>query len=169
MRVPAIVLALLAAAPAAAVDLPPRAPGQWVMSIQVDTAAMPPQVIRMCLDAEADRILHDRLAAAARERCSRDEQRKDGDDIVLDSECRAGNVVTAAHTVVSGDFSSAYTMKTDTRVSGAGAAPQGASSQAITISARRTGACEPGARAGDVDFGTGARLNLKDQPAAATQ
>lgn len=162
-----LALALIAAAPAAAVDLPPRAPGQWEMSIQVDTAAMPPQVIRMCLDAEADRLLHDRLAATARETCGRDDQRTDGGDLVLDSECRVGGVTTTAHTVVSGDFSSAYTMRTETRVSGASAAPQGPGSQAITISARRIGACAADARPGDVDFGTGAKFNLKDPPAAS--
>lgn len=166
MRASLAALALLAAAPAAAVDLPPRAPGQWEMSVQVDTAAMPPQVIRMCLDAEADRLLHDRLAVAAREKCGRDDQRMDGGDIVLDSECRVGGITTTAHTVVSGDFSSTYTMRTETRVSGA-AAQQGPGSQAITISARRIGACAADARPGDVDFGTGAKLNLKDPPAVS--
>jgi hypothetical protein len=174
MRLPLLILPLaFASSPLAAAgfDLPPRAPGQWEMSIQVDTAAMPPQIIKMCLDAETDKLLNSRFGGMASQMCSRQEQKKDGDDIVLESDCRVGDMTTSSHTVVSGDFNSAYTMKTDTRMGGSNAPkglqpglPQGPSSQSTTISAKRVGDCEAGMTPGDIDLGEGRKMNVRDMP-----
>ena len=107
MRRLMILLPLMAvAAPVAAAgfNLPPRKPGQWEMKIQVDTAAMPPQIIRMCLDAETDKMLNDRFGGLAANMCTKQEQRTEGDSIILDSECALGQMQSSTHTVVTGDF-----------------------------------------------------------------
>jgi hypothetical protein len=152
-------------------DLPPRKPGQWEMSIQVDTAAMPPQIIRMCLDAETDKLLNAKFGGMASKMCSRQDQKKDGDSIVLESECRIGDMTTSSHTVVTGDFDSAYTMKTDVKMSGSnaprgiqGTMPEGPMSQATTISAKRVGDCAAGFKPGDIDLGEGRTVNVRDMP-----
>ena len=177
MRLPLLILPLaLVSSPLAAAgfDLPPRAPGQWEMSIQVDTAAMPPQIIRMCLDAETDKMLNDRFGGMASHMCSRQEQKKDGDSIVLESDCRVGDMTTSSHTVVTGDFNSAYTMKTDVKMSGSNAprgvqagmaAAQGPMTQQTTINAKRVGECAAGAKPGDIDFGEGRTTNVRELPA----
>lgn len=163
----------LAASPLAAAgfDLPPRAPGQWEMSIQVDTAAMPPQIIKMCLDAETDKMLNTRFGGMASQMCSRQEQKKDGDSIVLESDCRVGDMTTSSHTVVTGDFNSAYTMKTDVKMSGSNAPrgvqagmPAGPNTQQTTINAKRVGECPAGTKPGDMDFGEGRVMNVRDMP-----
>lgn len=167
-----IPLALVATSAAAAgFDLPPRAPGQWEMNIQVDTAAMPPQIISMCLDAETDKLLNQRFGGMASEMCSRQDQKKDGDSIVLESDCRVGDMTTSSRTIVTGDFNSAYTMKTDVKMGGSNAPtgirntqPQGPMSQQTTITAKRTGDCAAGQKPGDIDFGGGRVMNVRDMP-----
>lgn len=162
-----------AAAPAfaAGFELPPRKPGQWEMSITVDTAAMPPQVIRMCLDQETDKLLNAKFSGMASSMCSKQEQKKDGDTIVLDSECVVGDVRAVSHSVVTGDFDSAYTMKTDTTMSGSNAprgitqvTPGGPMNQSTTIAARRVGECEANVKPGDIDLGGGRTMNVRDMP-----
>lgn len=174
MRPSTLVLPLvLLTAPAAAAgfDLPPRAPGQWEMKIQVDTAAMPPQIIKMCLDVETDKLLNARFGGMAAEMCPRQEQTKDGDTIVLESECKIGDMVSSSHTVVSGDFSREYTMKTDLKMSGSNAprglqrvTPEGSASQSTTIVATRVGDCAADMKPGDMDFGEGRTMNVRDMP-----
>lgn len=169
-----LIASLVAAATpalAAGFDLPPRAPGQWEMKIQVDTAAMPPQIIKMCLDAETDKLLNARFGGMASSMCSRQEQKKDGDDIILESDCRVGDMTTSSRTVVSGDFNSAYRMKTDVKMSGSNAPrgvqagmAQGPNSQQTTIDAKRTGECEAGMTPGDIDMGGGRTMNVRDMP-----
>jgi hypothetical protein len=174
MRRYAFLLPLAAfAAPAAAAgfDLPPRKPGQWEMNIQVDTAAMPPQIIRMCLDAETDKLLNAKFGGMASSMCSRQDQTKDGDSIVLDSECKVGDMKSVSHTVVTGDFDSAYTMKTKIDMSGSNMTnslnkvmPGGPMTQETTIVAKRVGACDAAFKPGDIDLGDGRTMNVRDMP-----
>lgn len=157
---------------AAGFDLPPRAAGQWEMHIQSDVANAPAQTIRMCLDADSDKLLNQRFGGMASAMCSRQEQKKEGDAIVLESDCRVGDMTTASRTVVTGDFNAAYTMKTETQMSGSNAPrsvqagiPQGKLSQTTTIEAKRTGDCAAGMTPGDIDFGEGRKMNVRDMPA----
>ncbi|MFC3691375.1 DUF3617 domain-containing protein [Chenggangzhangella methanolivorans] len=170
-----VLIAALAAAatPAfsAGFDLPPRKPGQWEMSIQVDTAAMPPQVIRMCLDADTDKMLNNKFGGMASQMCSRQEQKKDGDAIILESDCRVGDMTTTSRTIVTGDFNSAYTMKSDVQMGGSNAtrgvqaaAPKGVTSQQTTISAKYAGECVGDMKPGDIDLGGGRIMNVRDMP-----
>ncbi|GLK54192.1 hypothetical protein JOD31_001360 [Methylopila capsulata] len=178
MLTTAVLLASAAALPAAAAgfELPPRKPGQWEMSIQVDTAAMPPQVIRMCLDAETDKLLNEKFSGMASNMCSKQEQTKDGDAIVLDSVCQLGDMKSESHSVVTGDFDSAYTMKTDMKMSGSNApngvkniTPGGPMTQQTTLNAKRTGECEAAMKPGDIDLGGGRVLNVRDMPSPNIQ
>lgn len=164
-------VALATPALSAGFDLPPRKPGQWQMSIQVDTAAMPPQIIQLCLDQETDKLLNDQFGGMAQSMCSKQEQKKDGDSIVLDSECKLGDMASTSHTVVTGDFNTAYTMKTDIRMTGSNAptgikniTPEGAMTQAQTIEAKRVGECAAGFKPGDIDLGGGRVTNVRDMP-----
>ncbi|MFD1333021.1 DUF3617 domain-containing protein [Methylopila musalis] len=167
----AALAALVAPALAAGFNLPPRAPGQWEMKVQVDTAAMPPQIIRMCLDAETDKLLNAKFAGAASRLCSRQEQKTEGDALVLESDCAIGEMKTFSRSVVTGDFNSAYVMRTDVRMEGSNApegvqrtTPAGPSSQQTTIEAKRVGECAEGFKPGDMDFGLGRVVNLRDMP-----
>ncbi|MBB3972894.1 DUF3617 domain-containing protein [Hansschlegelia beijingensis] len=175
-----ILLPLMAvAAPVAAAgfNLPPRKPGQWEMKIQVDTAAMPPQIIRMCLDAETDKMLNDRFGGMAASMCSKQEQRTDGDSIILDSQCSLGQMHAVTHSVITGDFNSAYTMKTSVEMTGQRDAPgaldrvspQGPSTQQTTIEATHVGECQAGMKPGDIDLGSGRTMNVRDMPAPQIQ
>lgn len=174
MRRPALLIGLvMIATPAfsAGFDLPPRKPGQWEMSIQVDTAAMPPQVIKMCLDGETDKLLNEQFGGMAQSMCTKQEQKKDGEAIVLDSECKLGYMASSSHTVITGDFSSAYTMKTDIKMSGSNmpqglqqASPDAPVTMAQTIEAKRVGDCAAGFKPGDIDLGGDRVINVREMP-----
>lgn len=161
---------------AAGFDLPPRAPGQWEMSIKNEGATAGPQIIRMCLDAETDKELNSKFGGMASSLCSKQEQRKEGEALILDSECRIGDMRSESHTVVTGDFNSAYTMKTEVKMSGnnmtqglRNAAPQGPTAMATTIEAKRTGECAASFKPGDIDLGQGRTMNVRDMPAPQMQ
>lgn len=161
---------------AAGFDLPPRAPGQWEMSISSAGAAAEPQIIRMCLDVETDKELNTKFGGMASSLCSKQEQKKDGDSLVLDSECRIGDMRSESRTVVTGDFNSAYTMKTDVKMSGnnmtqglRNAAPAGPTAMSTTIEAKRTGDCDPKFKPGDIDLGQGRTMNVRDMPSPQMQ
>lgn len=171
MRFVFALIAVAAATPAlsAGFELPPRKPGQWEMKIQVDTAAMPPQIIRMCLDEETDKLLNAKFGGMASTMCTRQEQKKDGDALILDSECKLGDMRSESHSVVTGDFDTAYTMKTSITMSGSNApgslknvAPGGPQTQQTTIEAKRTGACEANFKPGDIDLGVGRTMNVRE-------
>jgi hypothetical protein len=183
MRPKAIILALpliAASSPLFAetgFHLPPRKPGQWEMSIQVDTAAMPPQIITMCLDGETDKLLNERFGGMASTMCTRQDQTKEGDAIILESECALGEMKSTSHTVVTGDFDAAYTMKTKVTMEGQRdspgnfdkVAPAGPTSQETTIQAKRVGECQSGYKPGDIDLGGGKVINVRDMPAPNIQ
>jgi hypothetical protein len=163
--------ALATPALAAGFDLPPRAPGQWEMTISNDAATAPPQVIRMCLDPETDKALNAKFGGMASAMCSRQEQKKEGETIVLESECRIGDMRSASRTEVKGDFNTAYTMTTKTEMSGSNAPqgvrrgmPEGPTSQTTTIEAKRVGDCAAGFKPGDMDLGGGRTINVRDMP-----
>jgi len=170
-----LLIASLAAAATPALsagfDLPPRKPGQWEMSIQVDAGGMAPQVIRMCIDAETGKLLNNKVGGMASQMCSRQEQKKDGDAIVLESDCRVGDMTTSSRTVVTGDFNSAYTMKSDVQMGGSNATrsvqaagPKGPMTQQTTIEAKHLGDCAEGMKPGDIDLGEGRKMNVRDMP-----
>lgn len=175
MRPKTLVLPLvLLASPALAAgfDLPPRKPGQWEMKIHTEGAAMPPQIVRMCLDPETDRLLNEQFGGLAASMCTKQEQRKEGDSLILDSECNLGGMTSVSHTVVKGDFNSAYTMRTDITMSGSRdrggnvnrVAPQGPATQVTTIDATHVGECAANAKPGDIDLGGGRSMNVRDMP-----
>jgi hypothetical protein len=178
MRLAAIVLiaaGLSTPAVSAGFELPPRKPGQWEMKIQVDTAAMPPQIIRMCLDEETDKLLNAKLGGTAAPMCQKQEQRKDGDALILDSECMLGEMKSVSHTVVTGDFNSAYTMKTSIEITGdrvgnaTRVAPQGPTTQQTTLDATRVGECDAAMKPGDIDLGGGRTMNVRELPGSKLQ
>ena len=95
----------------------------------------------------------------------------DGDSIILESDCRVGDMTATSRTVVTGDFDSAYTMKSDVQLGGSNATrslqaamPQGPTSQSTTIQAKRTGDCDANLKPGDIDLGEGRTMNVRDMP-----
>src|ERR1700682_1802150 len=103
-RVSLIALALVCAAPAAALDLPARKPGLWEikMSMEGRNIAMP--AAQHCIDAETDKLMNSVSGSMQKDMCSKQDVQKIGNTIVVDSVCKIGQGTTTSHAVVSGDF-----------------------------------------------------------------
>ena len=151
MRMEMIALALTAAAIAAPafgdeINLPARKPGEWqiVMSIashQVTTD--------QCIDADTDKEMMQSSFAKAGEKCSNISQSNNGGTITIDATCALNGGITAkSHTVITGDFQSAYTVDIVSDMTGGPA--QMPKHSEIKQNVSWVGACPAGMKPGDI-------------------
>ena len=155
----AIVLAVSAAGPAAALDLPNRKPGLWQITTILGHTQSPPQVMQQCVDAATDKLLQEKYSLGE-QTCPEREVSRWGGTIVVDSSCRIGDMALTMHAVFDGDFDSAYTVKiTMTRGS---LTMEGASMRTMTLRAKWQGPCTAYQRPGDVEMPGVMRMNVLD-------
>jgi hypothetical protein len=162
--------ALVAAAPAAALDLPERKPGLWELKLTVDghnTA----HSMQQCVDAATDRMMNAGFSGLARDNCSKQDMQTSGDTITIDSVCKIGGQTNTTRAVITGSFDKAYTMKIASLTEGAPAKaeagagarrpsiPQGQSN--LAIEATWLGPCKAGQKPGDMILPGGITMNVK--------
>ena len=162
--------ALLAAGPAGAVDLPARKPGLWDMKMVFDGRNLPPHSSQHCVDAETDKLMSAAGNAGNKDMCSKMDVQKSGDTYVIDAVCKMGPSTNTTHSVVSGDFNSAYTVKVSSQSTGGPQLPgQPADGKSqMTIEARWTGACKPDQKPGDIIMSNGMKMNIRDMQKVQT-
>lgn len=160
-----LALSACAAAPALAVDMPPRKPGLWEMRMSMDGVKMPPQLAQHCIDAETDKLMRDMGNGMQKEMCEKHEMSKNGDALVVDSVCNIGGMNTMTRVEVSGDFDSAYIVKVHSRREDnpdAKKKPSGPPEMTMTIAAKWTGDCKKGQQPGDMIMPGGVTINVRD-------
>ena len=165
----ASLLPLIWALPAGAVDMPPRKPGLWEASVTTTIAGQTssPQVSQQCIDAETDTAMRALDSGLLQAKCQRRDLRREGNSLVLDAECRAGDTAIGARGVSSGNFDSDYiTTLTLTRL-GTPAFPTIPPEMTITRTVRWIGACRADQKPGDMVLPNGARMNIRNVPGAA--
>jgi hypothetical protein len=159
-----VTAAILAAAPALALDLPTRKAGLWELKMIFEGRNLPPTVMKHCTDAATDRLMNANFGGSNEQACSKQDMKTSGGTITIDSVCKFGEATTSSHAVITGSFDSAYTMKVaSTRQGGPpmpGVAP-GAETH-MTIEAKWTGACAAGQKPGDVIMSNGMSMNVLD-------
>src|SRR5262245_31160462 len=117
-RLSLVAFALVCAQPAAAVDLPARKPGLWEIKMTSEGHGMPPSTSEHCVDAETDKLMNSIGGSMRQDVCSKSDMQKVGNTIVVDSVCKMGQMTITSHSVVSGDFNSAYTVKISSKREG---------------------------------------------------
>ena len=163
-----LALAVVVATPAAAQDLPMRKPGLLEMKMVFEGRNLPAQQIRQCTDQSTDKLMHANFGGMAQDVCPDRNIQRSGNTITVDATCKFGGgaMTTKSHSVITGSFDSAYTVKvTSTRTGGPavpGAAPGGETH--MTIEAKYLGPCEGGQKPGDIIMGNGMKMNVKDMP-----
>ena len=172
MRLTPAVLALplLFAVSAQAQDLPARKPGLWEIKMVVGGHPLPIKDVRHCVDQSTDKMMNAALGLASLQSCSKKDVQKSGNTTVIDSVCKVGKGTNTAHTVISGNFDSAYTVQIDSKTEGVskkGGAAALAGDNQVTIDARYLGACERGQKPGDIIMG-GIKLNIQNMPDIGT-
>ncbi len=163
-RLIVITAALVAAAPALALDLPTRKAGLWELKMTFEGRNLPPQTMKHCTDATTDRLMNMNFGGSNEQNCSKQDMKTVGSTIVIDSVCKFGEITTTSHAVMTGSFDSAYRVDvTSTRSGGPpmpGMAANGASH--MVIDAKWLGPCAAGQKPGDVLMSNGMSMNVLD-------
>jgi hypothetical protein len=161
-----IAAAGLTAAPALALDMPPRKPGLWELKMIFEGRNLPAQVMRNCIDQSTDKLMSANFGGSMQEACSKKDIQNSGGTITVDSVCKFSDMTTTSHAVVAGNFDSAYTVNvTSTREGGRslpGTTP-GAKTH-MTIEAKLLGPCEAGQKPGDIVMSNGIKINILGLP-----
>jgi Protein of unknown function (DUF3617) len=156
----AFLLALLPAPEARAVETPVRKAGLWEMKIVRTGSPLPEMTMQHCTDEATDKDMNTGLAPAAKDICSKNELQKTATGYVADSVCSVAGAQLTSHSEISGDFNSAYTVKTTAHTEhGPAAVPRDST---MTIEAKWLGPCKPDQKPGDIVMPGGFKLNIKD-------
>jgi len=156
----ACLLALLPAPDARAVEMPVRKAGLWEMKIVRTGSPLPEMMMQHCTDETTDKEMSSTFSPMSKEICSKQEIQKTATGYVTDSVCSVGGTSMTSHSDITGDFNSAYTVKS-TSHSDRGPAGLPRDSTA-TIEAKWLGACKPDQKPGDIVMPGGFKLNIKD-------
>jgi hypothetical protein len=97
---------------AGGLDIPPRRAGLWdVQMTPKGESPMPSISMKMCLDPSTDKKMMENGLAMTEGKCSRTDQSRNGDSLVIESTCDFGDGVMTTRATISGDFQSTYKME----------------------------------------------------------
>jgi len=161
MRFVVSVLALAAcASSAAAQEIPTRRAGLWDVTINHEGRNTPAQTMQQCTDAETDKLMNAFGGALSADMCSKQEVKNVGATLVINAVCQVGPIKSTSQSVVTGDFTSNYTVKVTSKLEGVPMGKEAAGT--TTIQARWVGACKAGQRPGDITMANGQTMNIRD-------
>ena len=156
----ALLLMLLPALDAFAVEMPIRKAGLWQMKILKTGSSMPEMTMQHCTDESTDKEMSTTFSPMAKEMCSKQDIQKTAAGYVSDSLCKVGAMSITSHSDINGDFNSGYTVKSTSHSEGGPAnVPRDSTT---TIEAKWVGACKPDQKPGDIVMPGGMKLNVKD-------
>ena len=145
---------------ARAAELPLRKAGLWEMKLVRAGSPLPEVTMQHCTDETTDRDMATAASPLSKEICSKRDTAQTATGYVSDSECSVAGVSMTTHSEITGDFNSAYTVKTTSHSDRpAGGLP---GDVVTTIEAKWLGPCKPGQKPGDIVMPGGFKLNVKD-------
>jgi hypothetical protein len=154
-----LALGLLASLPigdANAVELPVRKAGLWEMKVLRAGSPSPEMTMQQCTDETTDKDMSTAMSPMGKEMCSKQDIQKTATGYVTDSVCGIAGVTIASHAEITGDFNSAYTVKSTSR------SERGPAGGTTTIEAKWLGACKSDQKPGDIMMPGGMKMNIKD-------
>ena len=153
-------LALLPALEAGAVDLPTRKAGLWEMKVVRSGTSVPDMTMQHCTDATTDKEMSTAFSPSGKDVCSKQDIQKTATGYVSDTVCGVAGMTITSHAEITGDFSSAYTVKSTSHSErGPSGAPRDSTT---TIEAKWLGACKPDQKPGDIVMPGGMKMNIVD-------
>jgi len=151
-------LALLPVSGAVAVELPVRKAGLWEMKVLRAGSPSPDMTMQQCTDETTDKDMSTAFSPMAKEICSKQDIQKTSAGYVTDSVCGVAGMTIKSHAEITGDFNSAYTVKSTSHSEGG---PAGARDNSTVIEAKWLGACKADQKAGDIMMPGGMKMNIK--------
>src|SRR5438128_633758 len=143
----AALVALLPAV-ALAVELPVRKAGLWEMKMVRTGSSIPDMTMQHCTDATTDKQMSTSFSPAAKEMCSKQDIQKPATGYVSDTVCSVASMTITSHAEITGDFNSAYTVKSTSHSQGGPA--NVTRDTTTTIEAKWLGACKADQKPGDI-------------------
>ena len=151
-------LALLPVSDAVAVELPVRKAGLWEMKVLSTGAPSPEMTMQQCTDETTDKDMSTAFSPMAKEMCSKQDIQKTSAGYVTDSVCGIAGMTIKSHAEITGDFNSAYTVKSTSHSErGSGGAVRDSST---SIEAKWLGACKADQKPGDIVMPGGMKMNI---------
>jgi hypothetical protein len=143
-----------------AVELPVRKAGLWEMKVQRAGSPAPDMTMQHCTDETTDKEMSTALSPVGKEMCSKQDIQKTATGYLTDSVCGIAGMPITSHAEITGDFNSAYTVKSTSHSErGPAGVPRDSTT---TIEAKWLGACKPDQKAGDIMMPGGMKMNIKD-------
>ena len=156
-------LALWPARDAGAVDLPVRKAGLWEMKVLHSGSPVPDMTMQHCTDETTDKDMSTSFSPMAKDVCSKQDIQKTATGYVTDSVCGVAGMSIKSHGEITGDFNSAYTVKSSSLTEGGPAGvPRNSQTTTTTIQAKWLGACKADQKPGDIMMPGGMKMNIKD-------
>jgi hypothetical protein len=155
-----LAVAGFAAGPASAVDLPAHKPGLWQMTMALGADA-PVVTIKRCTDAATDTLLTTLASGWADQSCVKQDVKRSGETLVIDSTCKIGPSATTAHAEINGSFDDAYTLKVSIRQQGTTGSSL-AGERRLAVDAKWLGACAADQKPGDIILPGGVTMNVRN-------
>lgn len=142
------------------INLPPRQPGLWQMTVTEDGSIDPPQDLQICIDALTDAHLGILGTDLSGDRCPERTVSQAGDGTLgLLARCDMGaGVVTEYSGAITGDYSRDYSEKLRAQTTSQ-TLPQMNRVANYIVTAKRLGDCASGQQPGDV-VNDGVKVNL---------
>ncbi|WP_063687284.1 DUF3617 domain-containing protein [Bradyrhizobium stylosanthis] len=151
----------LSAGIACADDLPVRKAGLWELKLVTTGSPVPEMTMQHCTDETVDKEMSNNVSPMAKQICAKQEIKKTATGYVSDSECSVAGVSTTSHAEITGDFNSAYTVKSNSHAQGGVAGAAGRDST-MTVQAKWLGACKADQKPGDIVMPGGFKMNVRD-------
>ena len=150
-----------ASAPAVhAAELPVRKAGLWEMKMVRSGSPTPETTMQHCTDESTDKEMSTTFSPLSKDLCSKQDTQKTATGYVTDSVCSMAGVSMTSHSEITGDFNSAYTVKSKSHNEGGPASVPADST--TTVEAKWLGACKPDQKPGDIVLPGGMKMNVKD-------
>ena len=116
--------------------------------------------MQQCTDETTDKDMATAMSPMGKEMCSKQDIQKTATGYVSDSVCGIAGMSITSHAEITGDFNSAYTVKSTSHTEGA---PAGMPKDSTTtIEAKWLGACKADQKPGDIVMPGGMKMNVKD-------
>ena len=155
----ACLLVLFPAADVLAVELPVRKAGLWEMKMVRTGGTVPDMTMQHCTDATTDKQMSSSFSPG-KETCQKQDIQKTATGFVSDSVCGVAGMTITSHAEITGDFNSAYTVKSTSHSDGALTGKSHDST--TTIEAKWLGACKADQKPGDIVMPGGMKMNVMD-------
>ena len=153
-----VVFAGAASWPAHADDLPQRKAGLWQVDMANPGGQMPPQQMKMCIDANTDAEMYKMGMNAAQGMCSKPDIHRSGDTMTTNSQCKMDQTQITTQSVTKFTGDSAYHTDINSKFD---PPMMGRNDSVMTQDAKWVGACPADLIPGDVVMGNGMKVNIK--------